>query len=54
MFLVVGFIFPCMGGHFFNSRDWVGFPHVFGVAGAFSTHIFVVSCVFTMAGKCFC
>ena len=54
MFMVVGFSFPWMGGHFCNARDWVGFPHIFGVAGAFSTHNFVVSFVFTMVVKCFC
>ena len=54
MFLVVGFIFPWMGGHFCNTKDWVCFPHIFGAAGAFSTHVFTVSCVFTMAVKCFC
>ena len=54
MFLVVGFIFPWIGGHFCNAKDWVGFPHVFRVAGAFCTHIFAVSCVFNMVVKCFC
>ena len=53
-FLVAGFIFPWMGGCFRNARDWVGFLHVFGAAGAFSTHDFAVSCIFTMAVKCFC
>ena len=53
-FLVVGFI--SHGGEviFCNDRDWDGFPRIFGVAGAFSTHDFAVSCVFTMAMKCFC
>ena len=40
-FLVVGFIFPWMGCRFCNVKDWIGFPHIFGAAGAFSTHVFL-------------
>ena len=54
IFFVVGLIFPWTGGRFCNAKDWVGFPHVFGAAGAFLNHVFAVSCVFTMDVKCFC
>ena len=52
--LVVGFIFPWMGGHFCNAKDWVGIPDVFRATCSFSIHVFAVSCVFNMVVKCFC
>ena len=48
--LLVSF-FPWMGGRFFSARDWVVFLTFWELLVHFSIHVFVNSCVFTMAVK---
>ena len=43
--------FPWIGGRFCSARDWVVFLTFWELLVHFSIHVFVVSCVFTMAVK---
>ena len=50
-FWLLASFFPGIGGRFCNARAWVVFLTFWELPVHFSIHVFVISCVFTMAGK---
>ena len=50
-FWLLASFFPWMGGRFCNARAWVVFLTFWELPVHFSIHVFVISCVFTMAVK---
>ena len=50
-FWLLASFFPWMGGRFCSARDWVVFLMFWELLVHFSIHVFVISCVFTMAKK---
>ena len=50
-FWLLASFFPGIGGRFCNARAWVVFLTFWELPVYFSIHVFVISCVFTMAVK---
>ena len=50
-FWLLASFFPWIGGRFCSARDWVVFLTFWELLVHFSIHVFVASCVFTMAMK---
>ena len=50
-FWLLASFFPWMGGRFDSAVDWVVFLTFWELLVHFSIHVFVISCVFTMAVK---